>query len=199
MRRFFAALAATVIVAGSLAATSALAAESKPTAILFKDIDGRGSSVQIESAVTDLGSLNFNDTASSIFVVSGKFEVCKDFNFKGTCQTFGQGLHNLGSLSDAATSIRPTGASAGDGGSGVILLFTDKDGNGKVVRLTNSVKNLSDYAGFNDTISSVAIFKGTWKLCKSKDYGGSCTTLTSGVYNLESFDNSISSLRVQSQ
>lgn len=200
MRRFLAALAATAIITGSLAASSVLAAESTPTAILFKDIDGRGSSVQITAAVTDLGSLNFNDTASSIFVVSGKFEVCKDFNFKGTCQTYGQGLHNLGSLSDAATSIRPTGASAGgDSGSGVILLFTDKDGNGKVVRLTSSVKNLSDYAGFNDTVSSVAIFKGSWKLCKSKDYGGSCTTLTSGVYNLESFDNSISSLRVQTQ
>ncbi len=200
MRRFLAALAATAIITGSLGASSALAAESTPTAILFKDIDGRGSSVQITAAVTDLGSLNFNDTASSIFVVSGKFEVCKDFNFKGSCQTYGQGLHNLGSLSDAATSIRPTGASAGgDSGSGVILLFTDKDGNGKVVRLTSSVKNLSDYAGFNDTVSSVAIFKGSWKLCKSKDYGGSCTTLTSGVYNLESFDNSISSLRVQTQ
>jgi hypothetical protein len=201
MRRFLAALAATAIITGSLGAPSALAAESKPTAILFKDIDGRGASVQVDSAITDLGGKNFNDTASSIFVVSGKFEVCKDFNFKGTCQTFGQGLHNLGSLSDAVTSIRPVGASAGNGdsGSGVILLFTDKDGNGKVVRLTSSVKNLSDYAGFNDTVSSVAIFKGSWKLCKSKDYGGSCTTLTSGVYNLESFDNAISSLRVQTQ
>lgn len=194
MRRFFAAAAAAVM----LAALPAAHAAEKPTAILFKDIDGKGSSVQIDSEVTDLGSKNFNDVASSIFVVSGKFEVCKDFNFKGACQTYGQGLHNLGSLSDAVTSIRPVGAT-GDSGSGVILLFTDKDGNGKVVRLTNSVKNLSDYAGFNDTVSSIAIFKGTWKVCKSKDYGGSCTNLTPGVYNLESFDNAISSLRVLNQ
>lgn len=194
MRRFFAAAAAAVM----LAALPAAQAAEKPTAILFKDIDGKGSSVQIDSEITDLGSKNFNDVASSIFVVSGKFEVCKDFNFKGACQTYGQGLHNLGSLSDAATSIRPVGAAA-DSGNGVILLFTDKDGNGKVVRLTNSVKNLSDYAGFNDTVSSIAIFKGTWKVCKSKDYGGSCTNLGPGVYNLESFDNAISSLRVLNQ
>lgn len=194
MRRFFAAAAAAVM----LAALPAAQAAEKPTAILFKDIDGKGSSVQIDSEITDLGSKNFNDVASSIFVVSGKFEVCKDFNFKGACQTYGQGLHNLGSLSDAATSIRPVGAAA-DSGNGVILLFTDKDGNGKVVRLTSSVKNLSDYAGFNDTVSSIAIFKGTWKVCKSKDYGGSCTNLGPGVYNLESFDNAISSLRVLNQ
>lgn len=199
MRSFLAALAATAILAGSLAAPSALAAEAKPTAILFKDLDGRGSSVQVNSAVTDLGSVNFNDTASSIFVVSGKFELCKDFNFKGACQTYGQGLHNLGSLADEVTSIRPSGVAAGDSGNGVILLFTDRDGNGKVVRLTNSVKNLSDYAGFNDTVSSIAIFKGSWRLCKSRDYGGSCTTLTSGTYNLESYDNAISSLRVSNQ
>jgi len=198
MRRFLAAIAATAFLAASLG-TPAIAAEARPTAILFKDINGRGASVQVTSAITDLGSVSFNDTASSIFVVSGKFEVCKDFNFKGTCQTFGQGLHNLGSLSDEATSIRPTGAAAGDSGSGVILLFTDRDGNGKVVRLTSSVKNLSDYAGFNDTVSSVAIFKGTWRLCKSKDYGGSCTNLSPGVYNLESYDNAISSLRVTNQ
>jgi len=199
MHRFLAALAATAFLAASLGTPAAVAAEAKPTAILFKDINGRGASVQVDSAITDLGSVNFNDTASSIFVVSGKFEVCKDFNFKGACQTFSQGLHNLGSLSDEATSIRPTGAAAGDDGSGAILLFTDKDGNGKVLRLTSSVKNLSDYAGFNDTVSSVAIFKGTWRLCKSKDYGGSCTNLAPGVYNLESYDNNVSSLRVTNQ
>lgn len=199
MRRLLAAIAATAFLTASLGAPVAIAAEARPTAILFKDINGRGASVQVTSAITDLGSVSFNDVASSIFVVSGKFEVCKDFNFKGACQTFGQGLHNLGSLSDEATSIRPTGAAAGDSGSGVILLFTDKDGNGKVVRLTGSVKNLSDYAGFNDTVSSVAIFKGTWRLCKNKDYGGSCTNLSPGVYNLQSYDNSISSLRVTTQ
>src|SRR5690554_6513477 len=108
MRSLFASLAATVV----LTASVAMAAESMPSAILFKDINGKGSSVQINSAVADLGGEKFNDVASSIFVISGKFEVCKDYGFKGGCQTFGQGLHNLGSLSDEATSIRPTGASA---------------------------------------------------------------------------------------
>ncbi len=191
MRSLLAAVAAIAV----LASSAAIAAEKKPAAVLFKDFDGKGVSMQVDGPITDLGSFGFNDTASSIFVISGKFEVCKDFNFKGGCKTFGQGLHSLGGLSDEATSIRPVGNYDND--SGVILLFTDKDGNGKVARLTESVSNLSSYAGFNDTVSSIAVFKGTWKVCKSKDYGGSCATLTPGVYNLDSFNDSISSLKVQ--
>lgn len=192
MRTILAAAAALSMLAGS----AALAAEKKPSAVLFKDIDGKGASIQVDDEIADLGSYGFNDVASSIFVISGKFEVCKDYKYKGTCQTFGQGLHNLpASLADAASSIRPVGSYSSD--DGAILLFTDKDGNGKIARFTESIKNLADYPGFNDTVSSIVVFKGTWKACKSKDYGGSCVTLSQGAaYNLDSYNDSISSLKL---
>lgn len=190
MRKLLAALAAAAV---TLALSAATAAEKKPMAVLFKDANGKGASLMVDGTIRDLGS--FNDKASSIMVVSGRFEVCEDAAFRGTCLTFGQGLHSLGKLSDRASSIRPVGA--GSAGAGSIVVFTEKNGGGKSLRLTSQVANLSDYSGFNDQVSSVAIFSGTWKLCRSKNYGGGCTKLKPGVYNLDSYDNSVSSLQPQ--
>jgi len=200
MPRFVTAAAVALLLL--LAAGSA--AQAKDTIVLFSGKDGSGSSVQLDQAVPKLSSVDFNDTARSLYISSGNWQLCVDYHYAGKCDTFNPGLHNLSShLDRQVSSVRPvSGSSDGGGGgsssgSGVLLAFLDVDGGGNYLRLTSDLKNLSDYAGFNDKVSSVAIFSGSWRLCKNKDFGGSCITLTSGTYNLGQFDfdNTISSIK----
>ena len=53
------------------------------------------------------------------------------------------------------------------------------------------------FIGLNDSISSIRINRGRWKVCSDKDYRGKCVTLTHSVANLKNLkmNNKISSIR----
>jgi len=182
-----------VALAGALLAFSlqAEAAEVAPSIIVYGNTNATGDNLTIKQATANLATVGYDDRISSVVVVSGSWELCTDKDYKGKCTTLGQGLHNLdATMNNLVSSLRPANVAQG-----AVLLFLDKDGGGKSLRATGEIKKLSDFAGFASAVSSVAIFSGTWEFCKKNDFKGNCTTLGPGVYNLESYNNAVNSLR----
>ena len=194
-------LAAAMTLAGTVAlgAGGTFAADNE--IIIFKDGNGQGKTVTVTEAVSDLGAVGMNDAISSVLVLKGKWELCKHAAFQGTCIVVGPGLSGVGDLNDQITSIRPyvEASTEPPEGEGAALLFFDADGGGTAIRVTGDIKNF-DSISANDKISSVAVFAGTWQICKDANYKGSCTILEEGAaYNLESYNNKVSSMRLVTQ
>lgn len=181
------------MLAGALLAfaVEAQAADNSSNIIVYVDYNAGGAHQTYQTATPTLAGTMFQDTISSVFVVSGSWELCTKKDYGGTCVTLKQGLHNLDkTFADHVTSLRPVNLAQGS-----IVMFLDKDGGGKSLRATSEIKKMADFPGFASAISSIAIFSGNWELCKKNDFKGSCTTLGPGVYNLESYNDIINSVR----
>ena len=72
----------------------------------------RGRAVKVDRQIGNLERVGFNDRASSVVVDGGRWEVCEDVRFEGTCVVLRRGsydtLEQLG-LGDKISSIRPVG------------------------------------------------------------------------------------------
>ncbi|TDM04976.1 MAG: hypothetical protein C4K60_21375 [Ideonella sp. MAG2] len=85
--------------------------DSSAAVTLFQHAAFGGNSVAINGATADLGSLNFNDEASSIVVRIGRWEFCTDANFAGRCMLLGAGRHAVpAQFNDKISSVRPLDA-----------------------------------------------------------------------------------------
>jgi hypothetical protein len=99
----------SLFAAGTLSslAMSSLAAGADLT--LYTDVDFQGRPLNVVIDLRQLGSLNFNDRASSLVVEKGAWIVCTDEDFAGSCVTLEPGrygsLKELG-LDDTITSVR---------------------------------------------------------------------------------------------
>ena len=91
----------------ALCALSPLAGAADLT--LYSDGDFQGRPLNVVIDLKQLGSLNFNDRASSLVVEKGVWIVCTDEDFAGNCVTLEPGrygsLRELG-LDDTITSVR---------------------------------------------------------------------------------------------
>ena len=162
--------------------------------ILFDQSGFSGEAVQIDSAVSSLSDARFNDKASSIQVLSGRWEVCTNGNFGGRCEIIrndnldlqGIGLNNNISSIRPAGSRRGTGPRATNGGvrsdfpigpnvndSGPITLFSEENFRGEVRSFDRDVRRLSS-VNFNDRARSVRVISGVWLLCEDANFGGRC-------------------------
>ena len=181
------------VLAGALLALAvpAVAADTSSTIIVYDSPNAGGDHATFQTATPKLSETAFNDRISSVFIVAGKWELCTDKDFKGKCVTLNQGLTNLdATMNNLVSSLRPSTAKEG-----AAVLYLDKDGGGKSLRVTGEVKKLSEFPGFNSAVSSIAIFKGSWEFCRKNDFKGNCIILGPGVYNLTDFDNVIDSAR----
>lgn len=176
----------TVLLASALAiSTASHAAEIT----LYEHANFAGAQLTLRGYTADVSSTGFNDRASSIVVTSGRWELCTDANFKGTCVTVTRGEYPVldSSLNDRITSARETGSygetrgSYNDYGSGAIELFDEPNFGGRSLRLDRDAATLTQ-SGFNDRAASVVVSKGTWELCSDADYGGTCRTYAPGRY-----------------
>lgn len=71
-----------------------------------------------DTSVSNLGNTGFNDKASSVIVRNGRWQICSDADFRGTCVTLDAGEYrSLGSmgLNDKVSSVREIGHAANDG------------------------------------------------------------------------------------
>lgn len=177
--------------------------------VLYEDDDYRGRDYRTFGPVPNLTRYNFNDTASSVVVRSGSWQLCADADFRGQCITLSPGsypsLREMG-LNDRISSVRPApygnsggGGSWGGGWGGsnaAVELFEHGDYAGRSITSTGSA-DLSRQ-GFNDRTSSIVIRSGRWEFCTDADYRGRCVTLGPGSYgNLrdQGLNDEISSLR----
>ena len=77
--------------------------------VLYTDGDFQGRPLNVVIDMRQLGSLNFNDRASSVVVENGAWILCTEEDFSGSCVTLEPGryssLKELG-LEDTITSVR---------------------------------------------------------------------------------------------
>jgi len=77
--------------------------------VLYAEGDFQGRPVNVVMDMRQLGTLNFDDRASSVVVENGAWVLCTEEDFSGTCITLEPGryssLKELG-LEDTITSVR---------------------------------------------------------------------------------------------
>lgn len=74
---------------------------------LYEHDDFQGRRLEVRSDLANLADHNFNDFVSSIIVNRGRWEICTDAFFRGSCITYGPGRYaNVGQYNDQFSSIR---------------------------------------------------------------------------------------------
>jgi len=174
-----------VWLAGWLCVAAAGAAEIT----LYEHENFGGAQLTLRGYTPNIGSTGFNDRASSLVVRSGRWELCTDNDFRGTCAIFERGEYRtVGSnLNDRISSAREVGSNPDNRGSysnygrGAIALFENEGFGGQSVQLEGDTGSLAS-AGFNDRAESVIVRSGTWQLCANNNFGGTCRTFPPGRY-----------------
>lgn len=186
-----AALASTVFFAAT-----ADAQRGERSITLYDGAQYQGRSTTINGEVADLRSRGFNDRATSIRVNGGRWEVCVDSNFRGSCQVIEESLPNMTrwSFNDRISSVRPVRL-RGRGSESGITLWSGPNATGQRLTIVDEATNLRQ-RGFNDRARSVEVISGQWVICIDADFRGACETVRRGVHELSRtrFDRAISSV-----
>ncbi len=166
---------------GLFAATLAGAASAQ--IMLYEHDNFNGRTYRASNSVSNLGETGFNDRASSAQVRSGRWQLCDDAYFRGSCVTLGPGeypsLRSMG-MNDRVSSVRELGwtpdggggwsggnnnwggggnwSSGGNWGSGSrAVLFSGYNLTGEALVVDPSgIRNL-DRRGFNDKARSLRV------------------------------------------
>jgi uncharacterized protein YcfJ len=93
-----------------------LAGTQASAQVTFYEHDNfQGQSFTTSQPVDNLGRRGFNDRASSVVVIGGRWEVCEDSRFRGNCVVLRRGSYNslqLMNLNDRVSSTRPIARNA---------------------------------------------------------------------------------------
>lgn len=177
---------ARALVAGlAFAAGAASAAEMT----LYEHANFAGAQLTLRGYTRDIASTGFNDRASSIVVNSGRWEVCTDSDFGGTCMVFTRGEYPVidDRLNDRISSAREVGSYGdrrggyNDYGRGAVVLYDEANFGGRSLRLDADTPTLVRN-GFNDRAVSLEVVQGTWELCADAEFSGNCRTYAPGRY-----------------
>jgi hypothetical protein len=173
---------AMVIVSGVV--RSAFAGE----VTVFADRDFKGNAMTVRGPSPNLERIGNNDTASSLVVRAGVWEVCDKPYFEGHCMQLQPGEYSSfgTNVSDRVASLREVTQTAagspaiGGGTSPRIALYEHAGFGGRSVTLTGSVRNL-DRVQIGDSVDSAIVYDGAWRLCDSTQK--SCVELLPGRYD----------------
>ncbi|MES2106460.1 MAG: beta/gamma crystallin-related protein [Pseudomonadota bacterium] len=183
----------------ALAALLSVAVQAQAGEITLYEHEGFGGrQVDLRDVTPSLRGIGFNDRASSVVVRSGRWEVCSDNNFQGSCAVLERGEYrNLDPrLNDRISSVREVDGSGGyaaGGGGGygggqdrpgrrpVINMYSGPSFSGQMISFNDDAPNLREQ-GFNDTAISIVVLEGNWVLCSDANYGGDCRTYGPGRY-----------------
>lgn len=167
----------------ALAAGTAGAAAAEVTVFEHARFEGRR--LEADGPVADFGRLGFNDSASSLVIRRGVWQLCTDAHYRGRCETFGPGRYASLSgwrFNDRVSSLRPVETDPrGPEPAGELLLFRHDDFAGRRVALAGPEANFGHF-GLNDEVSSVVVRAGRWLLCSDAGFRGECITLGAGSY-----------------
>ena len=159
---------------------------STAAVVLYDDGDFTGKSLAVNGPLPSLGKLGMGDRVSSADVRRGRWQLCEDSGYKGSCVTLDVGRHHLsGAMHDEASSIRPL-YGANDQplpDIGGLTLYENADFSGRsllVIAPTDYLGRL----GFGDTASAVEVHAGLWDICTDSAYKGHCITLGPGRHVL---------------
>lgn len=164
-----------------LAALLAQAGAQAGEMTLYLGENFRGREVTLREVTPNLVELGFNDRSMSMVVRSGRWEVCVDSDFRGTCAVFERGEYrDLKRFDNTISSAREVGTGLDRrewrrqrGPRGMLELFTHKGLEGNSTRLMRDQKDFAQI-GFNDRAASMLVSDGTWQLCSGSQFRGLC-------------------------
>lgn len=176
--------------------------------------DGYGftaNAIEVDGPVSSMSDARFNDRASSIQVLGGRWEVCTDGRFRGRCEIITRDVRDLRSIGmdNKISSVRRAERGGGFGpgpnrprgdrpdyGSGGITLFRDGNFRGDYRSFNSEIRSLGS-VGFNDRASSIEVTSGRWYVCEHSDFRGRCEVIDRSFRSLSEIglNDRISSLR----
>ncbi|MDE2004551.1 MAG: beta/gamma crystallin family protein [Betaproteobacteria bacterium] len=188
----------------SLAAGSVLA----DSVTFYQEDNYRGNQFTADRAIANFAGSGFNDRVNSAVVHDGRWEICVDAGFNGSCSVLAPGAYpNLGAYAGRISSVRPmdgnvpvdySGRRHGDrgrNGTAGATLYEGPNLSGRSYSLDGRMPNL-EMTGFNDGASSLRVVSGYWIFCSGADFQGECRTFGPGDYaSLPGMNNVISSGR----
>jgi hypothetical protein len=172
---------------------------------LYEHPNFNGAQATLRGWTPNVSRIGFNDRTSSLVIDSGRWEVCTDADFKGSCVILARGeyptLDRI--LNDRISSAREVGSygdrrgAYNDWGRGTIQLFGRPGFGGRSLTLDSDAASLAR-SNFDDRASSVVVTRGTWELCSEPDFRGQCRTFAPGRYGDLGYGmgNAISSARL---
>ena len=184
---------------------------------IYEDTGFSGADRHLNGDVADFARTGFASRGSSAIVVSGRWELCTEANFRGRCAIFTPGRYaTLGGTLGGINSAREVGdrearevggrearevggreeRSQSSDRSGRVVLYSQPNLRGKTLAVSGEVEDLAR-SGFNDAAESMVVNSGTWTMCRDAHFRGDCREFGPGRYNLNTigFDHAISSLR----
>jgi hypothetical protein len=180
--------------------------------ITFYESDNYGGrQFTADRPVANFARNGFNDRVRSAVVHDGRWEICVDAEFGGSCGVLGPGAYpNLGAYAGRVSSVRPlegrqTGTDArshdnradngGRNRKAQATLFEGANLSGRAYPIDETMQNLGR-TGFNDRASSLRVESGYWIFCTDADFRGECRTFGPGDYaTLPGMNDAISSGR----
>lgn len=156
--------------------------------VLYDQQNFRGDRRVLTGAVSNLGSMGFNDRAESLELGGRDWEVCRDINFRN-CELVRRSTSSLSSLgmSRRISSLRPASGGGWGGGGGLnsgdagrLELFDNRNFGGKSSALTSPSPRLGSMAGRAESLR----LSGRWEICDQPDFRGRCLIVTESVSDL---------------
>lgn len=190
-----------LMMAGLFAAATAAGAAS----VTFYQAENYGGrQFATDAPITDFGRNGFNDRVHSAVVHDGRWEICVDAEFQGSCSVLGPGAYpSLGASAGRVGSVRPIDARSGGrradergrNRDARATLYEGPSLSGRSYALSETMPNLGG-TGFNDRASSLHVDSGYWIFCSDSDFRGECRTFGPGDYvSLPGMNDAISSGR----
>jgi hypothetical protein len=174
---------------------------------LFSGPDMTGRETVVRADMSNLQQVGFNDSAMSMVVHSGRWEVCVHADFGGECRVFDQGQYrNLDRFSRQISSLRELDSDRGERGNRgrgrgrdrdpSLTVYEGQDMRGRSISLRNDASSFVPL-GFNDQAQSMVVRGGSWELCQHAEFRGDCRVFPPGEYRSldRSFHRAISSAR----
>ncbi len=194
-------------------ATAVLAISAQAVAqITFYGREGfEGRSFTAENQISSFEGTGFNDRASSVVVLRGRWEICEDADFRGRCAVLRPGRYpslaamnlnkSISSVQRVTRDVRVADNRYAPIPATPQITFYEREGfAGRTFTTENQVGNF-DRQGFSDRASSVVVTRDFWEACDDAWFAGRCVVLRPGRYpSLAAIglNDSISSVRVVS-
>ena len=180
--------------------------------ITFYEREGfAGQSFTAENQVANFAQNGFNDRASSVVVLRGRWEICEDARFSGRCVILRPGRYpslaamnmnnSVSSVRSVARNVRVDDNRYAPAPAAPQITFYEREGfAGRSFTAESQVGNF-ERQGFNDRASSVIVVRDFWEACDDAWFAGRCVVLRPGQYPslaAMGLNDTVSSVRVVS-
>jgi outer membrane lipoprotein SlyB len=175
-----------------LASAAAIASQASAQITFYEGENFAGRAFTTSQQAANFNRVGFNDSASSVFVTGGRWEVCDDVRFAGRCVVLRPGrypsLQAMG-LNDRVSSVRAVAGNAQvnerryapPSVTPQVTFYENENFQGRAFNTGAEVRDFNQF-GFNDRASSVVVLGERWEVCSDSRFNGQCMVLRPGRY-----------------